>query len=194
MEDERAQVKLYVPIIVILVVVALTALAGYFYWINRPSAVETSTESVISEAELERTSSGAGIEVTVTFMNPLMKSEEAEDMLVFKVALDTHFGDLMQHDLTKLATLRTSDGVVVTEGFIWEPESDTSHHRRGLLKLPATFEGISMTGPETQFIELELVEIGVPSRLFRWEGAPIQGPRDRSSMVHRGQAGAVVVE
>jgi hypothetical protein len=169
MEDKRAQVKLYLPLIVIVVVVALAALAGYFYWSSRPSAVERSTESVISEAELERTSSGAGIEVTVTFLNPLMKPEEAEDMLVFKVALDTHFGDLMGHDLTKLVTLRTSDGVVVTEGFLWEPESDTSHHRRGLLRLPATRDGVSLIGPETQFIELEIRGIGVPSRLFRWE-------------------------
>ncbi len=168
-EDERAQVKLHLPLIVVLVVVALAALVGYVYWSNRPAAVERSTESVISEAELERTSSGAGIEVTVTFLNPLMKPEEAEDMLVFRVALDTHFGDLMGHDLTKLATLRTGDGVVVSEGFIWEPESDTSHHRRGLLKLPATRDGVPLIGPQTQFIELELREIGVPSRIFRWE-------------------------
>jgi hypothetical protein len=175
LEDERAQVKLHLPILVILVLAALIALAGYVYWSSRPAAVETSTESVISEAELERTSSGAGIEVTVTFLNPLMKPEEAEGMLVFRVALDTHFGDLMGHDLTKLATLRTGDGVVVTEGFIWEPESDTSHHRRGLLKLPATLKGTPLIGPETQFIELELRGIGIPSRLFRWEGAYLQG-------------------
>lgn len=171
MEDERAQVKLHLPLIVVLVVVALAALVGYVYWSNRPAAVETSTETegVISEAELERTSSGAGIEVTVTFLNPLLPPEEAEGMLVFRVALDTHFGDLMGHDLTKLAELRTSDGVIVTEGFIWEPESDTSHHRRGLLKLPATRDGVPLIGPQTQFLELELREIGVPSRIFRWE-------------------------
>ena len=181
MESEGTRMKLNVPVIVILILAALAALAGYAYWSysHRPSVVETSPKGTIpvSEAELERTSSGAGIEVTVTFLNPLLKPEEAKGMLVFRVALDTHFGDLMGHDLTKLATLRTSDGVIVTEGFIWEPESDTSHHRRGLLKLPATLEGAPLIGPETEFIELELREIGVPSRTFRWElGGVKPGP------------------
>jgi hypothetical protein len=171
MENEGARIKLNVPVVVILVLAALIALAGYVYWSNRPAGVESSTESAtsVSEAELERTSSGAGIEVTVIFLNPLLKPEETDNMLIFRVMIDTHFGDLMGHDLAKLAELRTGDGVVVTEGFIWEPESDTSHHRRGLLKLPATLEGAPLIGPETEFIELELREIGVPSRTFRWE-------------------------
>ncbi len=123
-----------------------------------------------TEADLARTSQGAGITVTVTFMNPLLTPEETAGKLVFKVALDTHTGDLSQLDLTKLAVLRTSEGAVVNQGFTWEPLSESSHHRLGLLKLEATFQGAPLITKDTKYIELELQEIGVPSRLFKWEG------------------------
>jgi len=124
----------------------------------------------LTEADLTRTTSGAGITVAATFMNPLMKPEETAGKLVFKIALDTHAGDLMQYDLTKLAVLRTSKGAVVDKGFIWEPQSESSHHRLGLLKVDATVEGKPLITKDTKYIELELKEIGVPSRLFKWEG------------------------
>lgn len=139
-----------------------------------PSAQPTPTApaqtTAPTEADLTRTSQGAGITVTVTFMNPLLKPEEVNGKLVFKVALDTHTVDLSQFDLTKLAVLHTSEGTVVNTGFVWEPESESSHHRMGLLKLEATSEGKSLISKETQYIELELKDIGVPSRLFKWEG------------------------
>ncbi len=124
----------------------------------------------LTEADLTRTSQAAGITVTVTFVNPLLKPEEVNGRLVFKVALDTHTVDLLQFDLTKLAVLRTSDGTVVNTGFTWEPESESSHHRSGLLKLEATTEGKPLISKETKYIELELKDIGVSSRLFQWEG------------------------
>jgi hypothetical protein len=123
----------------------------------------------LTEADLTRTSQAAGITVAVTFMNPLLKPEEVNGKLVFKVALDTHTVDLSQFDLTKLAVLRTSEGKVIADGFSWEPESESSHHRSGLLKLAATTEGTLLITPGTNYIELELKEIGVPSRLFKWE-------------------------
>jgi hypothetical protein len=123
----------------------------------------------LAEAELTRTSSEAGITVAVTFLNPLLPPEETEGKLIFKVALDTHTGDLLQYDLTKLVVLRTGEGLIVEEGFVWEPESESSHHRRGRLIVPATVDGQPLITPETSFLELELREIGVPKRLFRWE-------------------------
>lgn len=131
------------------------------------------TPAALSEAELMRTSEAAGITVKVTFLNPLLKPEAGK--LIFKVALDTHTVDLSRFDLTKLAVLRTSEGVVVNKGFTWEPESESSHHRAGLLKLDATFEGKPLITKETRYIELELKEIGVPSRLFKWEGDALKG-------------------
>ncbi|MFN4218948.1 MAG: hypothetical protein ACK4HB_06695 [Candidatus Bipolaricaulia bacterium] len=123
-----------------------------------------------TEAELTRSSQGEGITISVTFMNPLLKPEETAGQFVFKVALDTHTVDLSQFDLTKLAVLRTSEGITVSEGFSWEPESESGHHRKGLLKVAATLKGAPIITKETKYIELELKEIGTPSRVFRWEG------------------------
>lgn len=125
---------------------------------------------VPTEAELTRSSQAAGITVSVTFMNPLLAPEETAGKLVFKVSLDTHTVDLSGFNLTQLAVLRTSEGVIVTEGFAWEPESESGHHRKGVLKIADTLNGAPILTKETQWLELELKEIGTPSRLFKWEG------------------------
>jgi len=123
-----------------------------------------------TEADLTRTSQAEGITVAVTFMNPLLKPEESAGKLVFKIALDTHTVDLSQFDLTQLAVLRTSEGVTVSEGFIWEPESESGHHRKGVLKVADAVGGTPIITKETQWLELELKGIGMLSRVFRWEG------------------------
>jgi hypothetical protein len=134
-----------------------------------PTAQPTLSRATPTEAELTRTSQAEGITVAVTFMNPLLKPEEAAGQLVFKVALDTHTVDLSQFDLVKLAVLRTSEGISVTEGFTWEPESESGHHRRGLLKVADAVDEQSLITEETEWLELELKQVGVPSRVFRWE-------------------------
>jgi len=127
----------------------------------------------LTEAGLTRTSKVAGIEVSVVFLNPLMKPDESEvKLLRFKIMLDTHSRDLMQYDLTKLAVLRTSAGVSVEKGFIWEPSLESSHHRAGILKLTNELDGRqgrSLIFDESiEYVELELKGIGVPSRIFKW--------------------------
>ncbi len=126
-----------------------------------------------SEATLTRTTSGAGIEVSATYMNPLLEPEEAGGKLIFKVALNTHSGNLLQFDLTELAVLRTSEGFIIDEGFIWEALSESGHHRLGYLEVEAVRDGRPLIGPETQYIELELKGIGIPSRTFKWELATL---------------------
>ncbi|MBI3661171.1 hypothetical protein HY230_11970 [Candidatus Acetothermia bacterium] len=129
------------------------------------------TTGVLNEADLTRASDEAGVKVDVAFMNPLLKPEEAAGRLVFKVTLNTHTIDLSKLDLTKLASLRTSTGFTIAEGFTWEPVGQESgHHRTGLLKIGATSEGKPLITKETKYIELELKDIVVPSRLFKWEG------------------------
>lgn len=127
--------------------------------------------SPLTEAALTRTTLGEGIKVDATFLNPLLKPEEAAGKLVFKIALDTHSGDLMAYDLTKLAVLRTSEGLTAEKSFTWEPQSESSHHRVGLLKLDALAKGKPVIAQATEYIELELRAIGMPSRLFKWEEA-----------------------
>jgi hypothetical protein len=126
----------------------------------------------LSEASLTRTSREAGIEVSATYMNLLMAPEETGGRLIFKLALNTHSGNLLQFDLTKLAVLHTSEGISVDKGFIWEPLSESGHHRLGYLEVGATLNGRPLIGLNTQYIELELKGIGTPSRVFKWELAP----------------------
>lgn len=137
---------------------------------TQPTPSASAPAQAPAEPELTHTSQAEGITVSVTFMNPLLKPEETAGQLVFKVALDTHTVDLSQFDLTKLAVLRTSEGITVSEGFSWEPESESGHHRKGLLKVADTLNGAPIITKETKYIELELKEIGTPSRVFRWEG------------------------
>jgi len=127
--------------------------------------------SELTEAALTRTSMGDGIRVDATFLNPLLKPQEAAGKLVFKIALDTHSGDLMAYDLTKRAVLRTSEGLAVEKSFTWEPQSESSHHRVGLLRVVALAEGKPIITQGTTYMELELKAIGTPSRLFKWEEA-----------------------
>lgn len=131
----------------------------------------------LTETDLTRASEAASITVAVTFMNPLLKAEETAGKLVFKVALDTHTVDLSGFDMLKLAVLRTSEGVVVSQGFSWEPINESGHHRLGLLKLDGTVEGKPLITQETRYIELELKELGALPRFFRWEGEYLESKR-----------------
>lgn len=131
----------------------------------------------LAETDLTRTTDDANITVKVTFMNPLMKPEETAGKLLFKMALDTHSGDLMQYDLTKLAMLHTSEGLMVDKGFTWEPQSESGHHRLGLLKVNAVVDGKPVITKETKSIELHLKDIGVPARVFKWESAFLGQPQ-----------------
>jgi len=106
-----------------------------------------------------RSSRAAGIEVRVTLLPP--RAEEPE-RLRFQVSMDAHMGDLMGYDLTRIAVLRTGEGWPVESGFVWEPESESSHHRSGVLWLPGRREG------GTGALELELKGLATASRIFRW--------------------------
>lgn len=130
-----------------------------------------------------QTSQGAGITVTAT---PLSGAEAAAAGLRFRLELDTHSGDLMTYDLAALATLRTSEGRTVSEGFSWQGESESSHHRAGVLRLDAAAGGAALITGATTYLELELRDVGVPSRVFRWEGealAPLRVASEETAYV-----------
>lgn len=109
-----------------------------------------------------RSSRAAGIEVTITLLPPAEGSAEEPERLRFRVSMDAHMGDLMQYDLTRLTVLRTGEGVQVESGFVWEPDSESSHHRSGILWLPGR------RGGSTGSLELELKGLATASRIFRW--------------------------
>lgn len=107
----------------------------------------------------------------VAFINPLQKNKEE---LVFKVALNTHSVDLSGYKIDQLAAFKNSEGLAVKEGFVWIPESDSSHHRSGYLKLPAkTKGGTPLISENTEYIILEIRGIET-DREFRWEKEILQ--------------------
>jgi DNA-binding beta-propeller fold protein YncE len=116
-----------------------------------------------------QTSSGAGITVTAERLS------EAEGT-AFYLVLDTHAGDLLRYPLDQLARIETADGVV-TGPFAWEPSSDTSHHREGVLRLvgPAAAADAPM--------RLILSDVGVPERVFAWAGTAAAGSSEAPAPV-----------
>jgi DNA-binding beta-propeller fold protein YncE len=116
-------------------------------------------------------SQGAGITVAATLIEPA--EPNSAEVLTVRLDLDTHSGDLMRYDLTQLAVLRTSEGITVTDGFTWQGKGETSHHRSGFLQVEVVRDGMPLISATTSYLELELNDIGVPSRRFRWEGTEL---------------------
>jgi len=143
----------------LIALIGLAAIAGFFLFF----IPHKSKDSAYTEANLKRTSQEASIEVTAVFLNPLMKPQESKGQLQFKVTLDSHSVDLMQFDLTKLATVRTNTSINIVTSVTWKPSDESSHHRAGTLTVLTTFD------EKAEYIELEMKGIGIPSRVFRWE-------------------------
>ena len=134
----------------------------------------------LTREDLTRRSSAGGITIQVVFLTPLEQDiPDDQEGLRFRVTLDTHAGNLMKFDLAKIAELHTSGGVNVSSGFIWEPESESTHHRTGVLRLAdrAKVHVLSDTGAGS--IEFVLKEIAVPTRTFTWIMEELEG-RDGS--------------
>lgn len=122
-------------------------------------AIATVLASTLAAAQ-PQSRSAAGITVTVE----LLASPEA-DTLAFRLALDTHAGDLLAYDLAAAASLERSDGSRIAGSFTYHPESDSSHHRAGELRfVPEPAAQVSSP------IELVLRGVGVPEWRFRWDG------------------------
>jgi hypothetical protein len=154
--------------LILIILTAVTARAG-------------SGSTHLTREDLMRRSSAGGITIQVVFLTPLERDNpDIRDGLRFQVTLDTHFGNLMKFDLAKVAELRTSGDVNVNSDFIWEPESESSHHRTGVLRVSEREKGNALFTEEADSIELVLKEIAVPTRTFTWTMEELEG-RDGSS-------------
>ncbi|HSP47141.1 MAG TPA: hypothetical protein VLN47_03585 [Clostridiaceae bacterium] len=107
------------------------------------------------------------VEIGVTLENPI---QDDEAYLVFKTQLNTHSVDLDGYDYEKLATLRTSEGLKISKGILWErPEGDI-HHFIGYYKVPRIIDGKNVVTKDTTYLELRITGIdNVEDRTFRWE-------------------------
>ena len=88
----------------------------------------------------------------------------------FVVQLDTHSGDLMALDVTKLAVLRDNNGREF-KPIAWQGLKEDSHHRSGLLLFSSKDTGVqALSAQRARPLELVLYDIaGVKERVLRWE-------------------------
>lgn len=106
-----------------------------------------------------------GITIKATWVIPGSPeaSSQLNRYLAFSLALETHSGDLGQYDLKKLATLRDDKGKELSPAS-WQPTSDDSHHRAGILRFA---KGIEQGG---RYLELVVRDVGgVSERALRWD-------------------------
>ena len=105
-------------------------------------------------------SGGAGITISAELL-----TDPGEAALAIQLAVDTHTVDLMGFDLAAAATLRSGDGSPIPGAFTYEPESDSSHHRLGVLRFVPAAAGALVALP----LELVIDGVGVPERVLRLE-------------------------
>ncbi len=125
--------------------------------------------TMLDRNSLKRVTTDAELSIASTFMNPLSKPESLGGILVFHLVLDTHSANLMQYNLETSAVIRTSEGLTLSDGMIWVPLKEESHHREGLLIANSGADGKPVITEKTARIELELKKIGSSPRLFQWE-------------------------
>lgn len=83
------------------------------------------------------------------------------DLVGYLIVMDTHSGDLMTYEIAVSSTITLNNEITISQGLEWFPESESSHHRSGVLKLPLPEYEISS-------ISLEMKDLMVPSRKFTW--------------------------
>lgn len=113
---------------------------------------QTEADGESKEEKYLTYSEGGNVNIGVIFMNPISKDL---DTLEFMVMLDTHSEDLARYkELNKFVELRTDNGLVVTEGFVWEAESDEGHHVSGSLKIKNSYKGKPILDSNTGYLKL----------------------------------------
>lgn len=119
------------------------------------------TRSEVTETQAKRNTGGGSVTVDATFVNALEHCRKSE--LAFKLVLDTHSVDLMAINLAGSARVETSSGQTRTTGFVWKPGSESSHHRDGILTVPA----VPLAG--AAWLRLTLSSIAGSNRVFEWQ-------------------------
>ena len=121
------------------------------------------------EDPLVRQSRKAGVTVTVTPLPLWSQNDEGsgEEVLRFRISMDTHAGTLLGYDIAGNAVLRT-DQTEMSGGFDWVPLSESSHHRTGILRVRNFHENRAILHEGSAFLELDFEGDPRLSRTFRW--------------------------
>jgi len=130
------------------------------------------TDKPIEERDFLRTDSKGPVEVSVAFNN-IIEANDKE--LVFEIYLNTHSVDLENIEFENLSIFRTNNGVEIDNGFSWEVSGGSGHHISGLLKVSNNINGNKILDENTEYIELELIDIGgVESKKFKWDSETLK--------------------
>jgi hypothetical protein len=153
------------PAISLLVIVLIVAKAASSDAETPASAAAQPADEVLPQFSSEPVADDQGnVTVEVTPLN----LNAAGDTLEFSVALNTHSVDLSM-DLSKLATLTTDSGLVVSP-VRWEAPSG-GHHVSGTLVFPAQVDGKAVLAGATR-LTLTLKDVAAPERTFAWAALP----------------------
>jgi hypothetical protein len=119
------------------------------------------TPSGVLEPDATRIVEAASVTTSATLLNALENCEKEE--LEIRLVLDTHTVDLLSYDIVAEASVNTSNGAIVDEGFAWEGGSESSHHRDGILRVTAP----SLAG--AAWLRLTLPGVAGVDRIFEWD-------------------------
>lgn len=107
---------------------------------------------------MERRSDAGSVTIVVSWLTDAVPSA--------RVVMDTHSVNLDGFDLARGGRLRLDGGAWIAPS-AWDAPAG-SHHREGTLAF-AALDRRAFDAART--VELELVEVAAPSRIFRWERA-----------------------
>ncbi|MGO1712451.1 MAG: hypothetical protein ACTH0B_02940, partial [Senegalia sp. (in: firmicutes)] len=131
--------------------------------------VETESEEGEEETDYQdyiRSNRGGSVDIAIVLKNIV---EDNDENLIFELMLNTHSVDLESVEYENLVNLKT-DKINVDEGFSWQLTEGSGHHLSGELKLPKTYKGQNIIDNDTEFVEIEIKDLGgVESRKFLWE-------------------------
>ncbi len=151
---------------------AIVLVAGAI-WLGYPKSTASNSASAITDvargAQSPGEESGAGARTSEAGeVKIVVEWQGKEAGPAFKVTMDTHSLELDDYDLTRLATLRTSDGRE-TLPLTWDAPKG-GHHREGTLTFSGNaLDGKPLIGPNTKRFELIIYEVaGVAERSFEW--------------------------
>ncbi len=138
------------------------------------SAVASSTQQTGASTYVAQDEGAGGVKVMAAVLTPGALEEDAslgemaaqfdpETELGLMVIFETHSGDLSQLDLVALSTVSAPDGD--HQAVRWVTESDSGHHRSGMLVFERGGLDLSAAGNLT----LTMRDVaGVPSRALTW--------------------------
>lgn len=129
---------------------------------SNPEDVVSSSSSAATlvwsrEAKLDQQGAVSVEVIPITF-------DESQELLTFKVALNTHSVNL-DMDLARLAVLETDSGHVV-EAIGWDAPRG-GHHVQGTLIFPGVHEGQHVLHG-AMVATLRLKDVDAPERVFTW--------------------------